>query len=326
LKRVVETHGLLKRQPRYYFGKFALTLGLLAVGLVGLRLAGESPWWWFLDAVFLSFAVVQVALLGHDVAHGQVRSSGRLNAALGLLVGNLLIGTSRGWWMSNHGAHHAHPNSVSTDPNVDILFIACEPEQAIGRPPWVHWILRHQTPLLLPIFSLEFLSMHQQSVAFVLGGNTRQARLEGVLLFAHYVLYLGVLWLALGPLSGLAFALVHHLLTGVYMASIFAPNHKGMPLQSSLAETGFLREQVLTARNVRGNWLVDFVYGGLNYQIEHHLFPTMPRNNLQQVRPLVRRFCEERGVAYAESGVLGAWRDITEHLSGVSRAIANATA
>jgi fatty acid desaturase len=95
-----------------------------------------------------------------------------------------------------------------------------------------------------------------------------------------------------------------------------------MPLAPTLREAGgFLREQVLTARNINGNWFIDLVYGGLNYQIEHHLFPTMPRNNLRHVRPIVRTYCQKQGVAYWETSLLQSWLEILAHFSSVSRAL-----
>jgi fatty acid desaturase len=110
------------------------------------------------------------------------------------------------------------------------------------------------------------------------------------MLLGHYLLYGSVLVGALGRSGAVMFALVDHVLTGLYMATIFAPNHKGMPLASdSRVASEFLREQVLTARNIRGNRFVDLVYGGLNYQIEHHLYPRMPRNNLRRARSIVQR-------------------------------------
>jgi fatty acid desaturase len=135
--------------------------------------------------------------------------------------------------------------------------------------------------------------------------------------------YVTALFVALGPWGGLAFALVHHVLTGLYMATIFAPNHKGMPLApSTRAAGGFLREQVLTARNIYGNWFIDFMYGGLNYQIEHHLFPNMPRNNLRRARPIVRGYCQMQGIAYCETSLVQSWGEIVAHFGGVSRALA----
>ncbi|HEX2772705.1 MAG TPA: acyl-CoA desaturase, partial [Micromonosporaceae bacterium] len=97
----------------------------------------------------------------------------------------------------------------------------------------------------------------------------------------------------------------------------FAPNHKGMPTLTDADELDFLRRQVLTSRNVRGSRLVDFVLGGLNYQIEHHLFPSMPRPNLRRAQTLVRDFCHEHGVAYCETTLLRSWRQVLSHLDTV---------
>jgi fatty acid desaturase len=321
LKRSVEAHGLLVPQPTYYVAKLAVNAALLGVALFGLRLAADNPWWWCAELVFLTFVFVQIALLGHDVLHLQFVRAGRWNILLGLIVGNLLVGVSRAWWNDNHNAHHARPNDLGADPNVDIVFLACTAEQALSRPRWVQWVIRHQVALMVPIFSLEFFSMHHQSIAYALQRRPGCARLEGWLLGAHFFLYAAVLVVAFGPIGALAFGLAHQALTGIYMASIFAPNHKGMPLATRTAPSGFLREQVLTARNIRGNPIVDLLYGGLNYQIEHHLFPSMPRNNLRRARLVVRAYCAERGVSYCETGVVTAWRQILSHFGNVSRTL-----
>ena len=155
---------------------------------------------------------------------------------------------------------------------------------------------------------------------YAMQGRPGCARMEGWLLAAHFAMYGAVLVGALGVGGALAFALVHHFLTGLYMASIFAPNHKGMPLTNG-GTRGFLREQVLTSRNIGGNWLIDLVYGGLNYQIEHHLFPTLPRNNLKRVAPIVRAYCDVHAITYSETSVFRSWQAILGHYNDVSRAV-----
>jgi fatty acid desaturase len=320
LKRQVQALGLLRRQPGYYAAKFVAIVALLRLAAVGLVLAGTNPWLRLLDAAFLAFVFGQIGLLAHDLSHQQIVGAGRANTVLGLILGNFLLGVSRAWWRDNHDAHHAHPNNLGEDPNLNILLLGCTPEQALSRPPWIQWIIRHQVALLVPIFCLEFFSMHQQSIDYVLRGRPGLARGEGLALAAHFAVYGAALYLTVGVLGALVFFLVHSALTGLYLASIFAPNHKGMPL----AEDGpqnFLRQQTETARNVRGGPLVDLVYGGLNYQIEHHLFPTMPRNNLSRVQPVVRAFCEAHGVAYSETSVVESWREIIGHFTRVSRAM-----
>ena len=106
-------------------------------------------------------------------------------------------------------------------------------------------------------------------------------------------------------------------LLGLYLGVSFAPNHKGMPMLSADDESDFLRRQVLTARNVRGSWLVDFALGGLNYQIEHHLFPSMPRPNLRRAQALVHDFCARREIPYTECGLLRSYTEVLRHLHRV---------
>jgi fatty acid desaturase len=77
---------------------------------------------------------------------------------------------------------------------------------------------------------------------------------------------------------------------------------------------------------VRGSRVVDFLMGGLNYQIEHHLFPSMPRPNLRRAQPLVRAFCAQRGLAYSESGVFGSYGEALRHLHQVGAPLRPAVA
>jgi fatty acid desaturase len=123
----------------------------------------------------------------------------------------------------------------------------------------------------------------------------------------------------LSPVKAVVFIVVQQALFGLYLGCAFAPNHKGMPMLAADDRSDFLRRQVLTSRNVRGGWLVDFVLGGLNYQIEHHLFPSMPRPNLRRSQALVRQFCHQHGLAYCETTLLRSYGQALRHLHDVGR-------
>jgi fatty acid desaturase len=101
------------------------------------------------------------------------------------------------------------------------------------------------------------------------------------------------------------------------MASVFAPNHKGMPQTDAASRLDFVRTQVLTARNVRGHPLTDLWYGSLNYQIEHHLFPGMPRLNMRKAQPIIASFCRERGISYHETSFLQSYRELLAFLNEI---------
>ena len=104
---------------------------------------------------------------------------------------------------------------------------------------------------------------------------------------------------------------------GVCLGAAFAPNHKGMPLVPRTMKLDFLRRQVLMSRNIRGGVLVDFAMGGLNYQIEHHLFPSMPRPTLRRVQPIVREYCALHGVNYTEVGLFTSYKIVVDYLNNV---------
>jgi len=140
------------------------------------------------------------------------------------------------------------------------------------------------------------------------------------------VLYVGLLFYALSVWQALLFILVHQALFGLYMGSVFAPNHKGMPLLDNESRLDFVRRQVLTSRDVKAHPLTDFLYGGLNYQIEHHLFPSMPRNKLKKAQTIVRAFCEARSIPYRESSALQSHREILQYLHQVSAPLREARA
>ena len=126
--------------------------------------------------------------------------------------------------------------------------------------------------------------------------------------------------LVLSPLKALAFIAVQQAVFSLYLGISFAPNHKGMPIIETATATSFARRQVVTARNITGGRFTDFMLGGLNYQIEHHLFPSMPRPNLRRVQGLVRDFCVAADLCYREESFAGSFRQIVQHLSDVGAA------
>ena len=317
LKRIVKQRGLMIRQPAYFAGKFALTLGMLAVSL-GLLLAFDTTWLQLLNAACLAFVFVQISFLAHDCGHRQF--SLRIpwqNDWITLILGNLLLGVSREWWIDKHNEHHGHPNQLDVDPDVDIPLLAFEKDQALGKTGFARFVVKHQAALIFPLSLLQAVSMLRSSIQYLLEKRAKRPLTEALLMLAHYAAYVSVLFSALEPVQAVVFIAVHRGLYGVFMVSVFAPNHKAMPMLRQDSQIDFLRRQVLTSRNVRSHPVTDFWYGGLNYQIEHHLFPGMPRNKLREAQPIVREFCRAHDIGYHETSVLRSYREILEHLHAV---------
>ena len=317
LKQLIKQNGLLDRQPTYYAGKITLTLTLLAVSLT-LVLILDNLWFQLLNAAYLAFVFVQVSLIAHDCGHRQFsfRASWK-NKWLTLILGNLLLGVSRQWWIDKHNEHHGHPNQIDVDPDVDIPLLAFEEEQALDKRGLARFVVKYQAALIFPLSLLQALSMHHSSIQFLIEKRAKSTLAEALAMGTHFVVYFGLLFSVLEPLQAVLFVAVHRGLFGMYMVSIFAPNHKAMPVLDRDSELDFLRRQVLTSRNVVGHPITDFWYGGLNYQIEHHLFPRLPRNKLREAQPIIKDFCRDHSIAYHETGVLQSYREILQHLHEV---------
>ncbi|WP_092381188.1 fatty acid desaturase family protein [Micromonospora phaseoli] len=314
----VRQAGLLERRPIYYGIRIALNAALVVAGWTIFVMVGES-WWQLLTAVFLAVMFTQTGFIGHDAGHRQIFRSRRANDLVGLLHGNLAIGLAFGWWVDKHHRHHANPNQEGLDPDISGEAIVFTPAQARLRRGAGRFLARHQGVLFFPMLLLEGLNLHVASVRALFRSSYRERGREAVLLGLHTVGYLAVVIAVLSPLQALAFVVVQQGLFGVYLGLAFAPNHKGMPILAEDDDTDFFRRQVLTSRNVRGSRLTDFMLGGLNHQIEHHLFPSMPRASLRHARPIVRAFCLDRGVPYVETTLLDSYRQAVHHLHTVGR-------
>ncbi|MGX6605778.1 fatty acid desaturase family protein [Micromonosporaceae bacterium Da 78-11] len=311
LNRRINAAGLLQRKPGYYAVRLGVVAAALVAGWSAFFLIGAS-WWTLAVAAFLAVVFGQVALVAHDLAHRQVFRTDKPSSRAGVIAGNLTIGMSYGYWMDKHTKHHANPNHDDLDPDVGPGVLVWTPEAARAKG---GFLARYQAYFFFPLLTLLGLSLKRDSIRALRNGTVKRPRLEAGLLGLHLVAYAAALLLVLSPLQALAFLVVHQALFGVYLGLTFAPNHKGMPHPDGTED--FLRKQVLTSRNVRGGALVNAALGGLNYQIEHHLFPAMPTPNLRRAQPIVQAYCAEIGVSYEMTGLLDSYGQALRHLHSV---------
>ncbi|ANZ35639.1 delta fatty acid desaturase [Lentzea guizhouensis] len=304
LSVLIKQAGLLRRRRGYYYVRIGVNLLVYAAAWVAFALLGDS-WWQLAVAVVLAIMTTQLAFIGHDAGHKQIFASRRWNEIAGYFHSGL-VGVSYDWWVGKHNRHHANPNHEDEDPDVDISVLAFTQKQSAAKRGPLRWIAARQAYLFFPLLLLEGYALHWHSIKY--SGRERYV------MIANIVVYLGVVFWVLSPVYAIAFVLVHQGLWGLYMGCSFAPNHKGMPVLSAGHSLDFLRKQVLTSRNITGGRFVDFLLGGLNYQIEHHLFPSMPRPALRHAQVIVQKFCEQHDISYAQCGLFRSYGYVLEHL------------
>lgn len=322
----VRDAGLLSKAPSFYVIRLVV-LTIAAAGFWALSgylasLSQENKLW--LIAAFalvagLGVLSAQYGFIAHEASHRQVFRSNKLNDWTGLLLANLFAGLSYGFWLRKHNKHHQRPNQIGEDPDIAIRVLSFTTESKESKKGIERWLSDRQGylfPLLLLFTGFDLLV---DSFA----GLVRKDRklsiriLEFSLMMIRQLTPYVVFAILFGPLWGLALWFVMMMAFGFFMGAAFAPNHKGMPLVPKEAKMDFFSRQVLTSRNIKGSWLKDNLMGGLNYQVEHHLFPSMARPNLRKAHAIVVEYCKEHNVTLVEMNLLASYGAIMRHLNKV---------
>lgn len=317
LTQQVRAAGLLNRRRGYYVATIIATVTAFFAVWAGVVLLGDS-WWQLALAAALAVISTQFGFLGHDTAHRQVFASHTWNTWTSRVISGLFAGLSYGWWNKKHNKHHNAPNQEGKDPDIAPGVLAFTPEVAGTRTGLAAWFTRRQGWAFFPLLTLEGVALHVASVQTLLQQKTIKHRwLELAFIALRLGAFVAVLFVLLPPGLAAAFIAVQLAVFGVLLGGSFAPNHKGMPLVPANMKVDFLRRQVVMSRNIRGGRVTDWMMGGLNYQIEHHLFPSMPRPNLKRAQPIVRAHCAAHGVAYTETSLLQSYGIVVRYLNRV---------
>lgn len=317
LCRAITDAGLYRRRYGYYACLALVIVAGYAASFYVLTVTDEM-FLQLLNALFLSFMTVQAGMLGHDLAHEQVFESTRANHWTGVFVWGLLCGFSESDWYRIHNAHHTHVNQLEHDPDIDIPFYFAKEQiparmGVIGRTlfPYQHILFFAVLPLL---YITKTISTWRR--AFSNFGLRHGFELFLALLRWGLLLFLVFHFLPLVVAS--VFLATYVAGVGIYMSLVFAPNHKGEELIAAHQEVTWLN-QITSTRNIHPSGFIFVVFGGLNFQIEHHLFSDMPRPNYRKAYGMVKKFCAENGISYSESGWFGSLREMYVALKKTAR-------
>ena len=322
----VKLAGLLTKQPKFYVVRLAVISAIAS----GLWVAGgflgklvDQHWAWIFGAFvivgLLGVMAAQYGFIAHEAAHRQIFRSNKANDWAGLILANLFAGLSYGFWLRKHNKHHQKPNQIGEDPDIAIRVLAFTPEARNQKKGVERWFTNRQGylfPLLLLFTGFDLLLDSLASLKRKdrkIGTRTLEFALMLVRQAAPYV----ILTLMFGWAWAIALWFFMMLMFGFFMGAAFAPNHKGMPLVPKDSKIDFFQRQVLTSRNIRGSWLTDNLMGGLNYQVEHHLFPSMARPNLAKAHKIVVQYCKENAIPLVEMNLLSSYMVVMRYLNDV---------
>ena len=321
----VKAEGLLAKNPAFYVKRFVIVSLAAAALWAAVTLISLTGLAWFIAiplVMLLGVAAAQYGFIAHETSHRQVFLSNKRNDFYGKITANLFAGLSYGFWMKKHNQHHRTPNQIHKDPDIHIRVLAFRTEDMEAKKAPERLITKNQGwlfPILLTLTGFDLL-MDSFSAIFTKDKNGKHLKgrfSEFAMMVFRQGVPIAALMLLFGPIFGGILWIAFMMTFGLFMGGAFAPNHKGMPLIPENSKISFFERQVLTSRNIRPSWLKDNLMGGLNYQVEHHLFPSMPRPNLARTREIVIEFCKEKNIPYTEKGLMESYGLVISYLNKV---------
>lgn len=319
LSKKIKEANLLEKNVNFYVRKFiqVSALSLLVWGGVVLLQGNALA---LLLAPLLGVLGAQYGFLAHEAGHKQVFKTNKVNDRSALIIANLLVGLSFGWWNKRkHNYHHANPNTVGKDPDINLHVLAFTFDN-YNEKKGIEKVLTKRQGFLFPFLLLftGFDLLFESVKTLTLRTNRLDnSILELSLIVLRFAIPAFILFNLFNPFIAAGFMVIQMMVFGLFMGGAFAPNHKGMPVIPKDLKVDFLRRQVLTSRNIKGGLFMDNLMGGLNYQIEHHLFPSMPRPNLRKAQQIIEHFCREHKIPYMKTNLFESYKIVIKYLDEV---------
>jgi len=259
----------------------------------------------------------QIAFFGHDIGHNAISHKRQVDLKTGIIIGNTTGGISLAWWKRSHNVHHVVCNSIENDPDNQHLPIFAVDKKYFGK----FFSTYHQKYFSTDYFARTMVSYQHFLYYPVMMVARINLYIQGILLLAskekieHRALEIGTLCLFFGWFGTmlayclnswqerLAYIGMSHAVAGLLHVQItlshFAEEvYHGQAYNDDTDE--WFRMQVKTTLNIDCPTWMDWFHGGLQFQVEHHLWPRLPRHNLRAARDLTKKLCKKHDIEYHE--------------------------
>ena len=304
------------------YGLFILAVYALAYVTL---MAGPGPAWRALAIVALAFISVHGGFIAHEAGHGAITRDRRAAACVGQLFNTLLTALCYAHFSHIHRRHHPHCNDRTRDPDMQSGWFSMYRESASEKTGLGRLISRRQGLLIWVLVWLQGFTLKIDSLQH-LRRNPHTTRVDQGVLLLHFALWFVPPVLALGFADALLNYVLMTLLIGPYLGAIFLVNHIGNRVIEPDEPISFFMQEISVTRNLGMSRLADFIFGGLNNHIEHHLFPSMPTARLRSARRITRVFCRQHAIVYREMSWFAAAREVTRHFRAMSAFVPSGSA
>ncbi|CCU82607.1 putative fatty acid desaturase 3/putative delta 8-(E)-sphingolipid desaturase [Blumeria hordei DH14] len=320
------------------YRSYAIEAGRYGVLLSAMLLCLHYGWY-AISGIFLGLLWHQLVFTVHDAGHMGITHNFTIDTVIGILIADFIGGLSLGWWKRNHNVHHIVTNSPEHDPDIEHLpFFAISHrflqslrssfyERIMCYDAFAHFVIPYQAYLYYPLLTFGRFNLYFLSWEFLLRGLGpkkgpawwhRWLELAGQVFFWYWFGY-EILYKSIPNMSSrIAFLMISHMVTMPLHAQITL-SHFAMSTAELGPQESFPQKMLRTTMDVDCPQWLDFIHGGLQFQVIHHLFPRMPRHNLRRTQKLVQEYCSDVGIPYALYGFVDGSKQVIDRLEEVSR-------
>ncbi|KAJ9106859.1 hypothetical protein QFC19_002988 [Naganishia cerealis] len=314
LKSRIEAAGLFTAPGTLLgYGADLIRYSILGAVAAWLYFTSSTPLGWFLSAISLGAFWHQLTFVAHDAGHTGITGDTITDRVIGTLVADWVGGLSLSWWKDNHNIHHLVTNHPEHDPDIQhIPFFAISTKffgslwstyykRVMAFDGFSRVMIGLQDKIYYVVLSLARFNLYANSYGFLALKMPRNRwfcfEMAGLVFFWTWF---GLLLKGLPNIKvRVMYLLVSHIVTSPVHVQIvlshFARSTEDLgPIES------FPSRQLRTTMDVVCSPWIEFFHGGLHLQVTHHLFPRIPRHNLRKASLLVKEFCKEQELEYAE--------------------------
>ncbi|KAM7472253.1 hypothetical protein LguiA_010436 [Lonicera macranthoides] len=286
-------------------------VSLMLLACVYGVLCSNSFWVHMLCGALLGFSWIQVAYMGHDSGHYQIMTSKGWNKFVGILIGNCVTGISIAWWKWTHNAHHIACNSLDYDPDLQHLPMMAVSSRLFnsltssfyGRKltfdPLARFFVSYQHLSFYPIMCVARVNLYLQTLLLLF--SKRKIPDRGLNIFGTLVFWTWFpLLVSCLPTwnERVCFVMVSFCVTAIQHVQ-FCLNHFAANVYVGPPKgTDWFEKQSGGTIDISCSPKMDWFFGGLQFQLEHHLFPRLPRSQLRKISPIVRELCKKHSLPY----------------------------
>lgn len=302
--------GLFEKKGHVVFATISAIVILFAVSLYGV-LYSESTWVHLGCAALMGVMWIQSGWLGHDSGHYQIMSNRRMNRFAQVLTGNCLAGISIAWWKWNHNAHHIACNSLDFDPDLQHMpFFAVSSnffnsitsyfyDRKMNFDMFARFLVSYQHLTFYPVMCFARLNLFAQSFILLLSKRKVPNRGQEMLGLLSFWIWFPLLVSCL-PNWGerIMFVVVSFSVTGIQHVQFCLNHFSASVYVGPPSGNDWFEKQTNGTLDVSCPSWMDWFHGGLQFQIEHHLFPRLPRSQLRKISPFVKELCKKHNLPY----------------------------